>query len=348
MYKRIYVPVDNSEHANAAVDLAVALASRFRAELLGSHVIAASLHARRFRQMESTLPEKYRDERVLEKQRREHGVLIARGLQLIADSYLDVMERRARAAGRPFARRLLDGKNYAELVRDIRETGPDLVVLGAQGMGAVKDSTLGSVCERVVRRVRADTLVVKGTAAIDGSDGAPILVGVDGSPQSYAGVRTAAALGKAFGRPVEAVAIYDSFLHYAIFSRMVGVLSGRAATLFRLKEQEQLHEDVIDTGLAKIYRSHLEVARRVAEGEGVPIRITLLSGKAFDRILQHVRKTQPWLLVLGRIGVHGDQGLDIGSTSENLLRLAPCHVLLGTEAFHPPQDVETEAHLGSA
>lgn len=338
MYKKICVPVDNSEHANTAMDLAMAFGKAFGSELVGSHVIAAGLHAHRFRQMESTLPEKYQDEAALERQRRSHGSLISKGLHLIADSYLDVMACKAQQAALPFTRKLLDGKNYTELVRDIRESGYDLVVIGALGMGAVKDSVLGSVCERVVRRVRTDTLVVKCTLPMQERDDAPILVGVDGSPSSYAGIRAGAALGKAFGRPVEAVAVYDPILHGIIFHRMVGVLSAKAAGLFRSEEQEQLHEKVIDAGLAQIYRSHLEVARGVAEAEGVPLKISLLSGKAFDRILQHVRTTQPWLLILGRVGFHGDEELDIGSTSENLLRLAPCHVLLTSQEAHRPME----------
>lgn len=337
MYKKICVAVDNSEYSHAAIDLAIALAKAFGSELVGSHVIAAGLHAHRFRQMESTLPEKYQDEAALERQRRSHGSLISKGLRLIADSYLDVMACKAQQAALPFTRKLLDGKNYTELVRDIRESGYDLVVIGALGMGAVKDSLLGSVCERVVRRVRTDVFVVKNTCPLEPAHGA-ILVGIDGSPQASAGLRAALALGQAFGRPVEVAAVYDPILHGIIFHRMVGVLSAKAAGLFRSEEQEQLHEKVIDAGLAQIYRSHLEVARGVAEAEGVPLKISLLSGKAFDRILQHVRTTQPWLLILGRVGFHGDEELDIGSTSENLLRLAPCHVLLTSQEAHRPME----------
>jgi nucleotide-binding universal stress UspA family protein len=333
MYKKIYIPVDNSEHSNAAMDLAVALGRAFGSELVGSHVIAGGLHAHRFRQMEGSLPEKYQDEAALEQQRRNHAALMARGLQLIAGSYLDVLAAKARQAGLPFTRKLLDGKNYVELVRDICGTEPDLVILGALGLGAVKESTLGSVCERVVRRVRTDTLVVKCTLPMQERDDAPILVGVDGSPQSYGGLRAALALGRTFGTPVEAVAVYDPTLHGIIFHRLVGVLSEQAARLFRSEEQEQLHEEVIDTGLAKIYRSYLEVARKVAAGQGIDLKVSLLSGKPFEAIIRHVRKVKPWLLVLGRVGFHGDEELDIGSTSENLQRLAPCHVLLSSQAF---------------
>lgn len=343
MFRQIYVPVDNSEHSNAAVDLAVAIATRFRGELVASHAYAANLHAHRFRQMEPTLPGKYQSPETLEKQRRGHSSLITTGLRLISESYLEAAERRARPVGVAVSRRLLDGKNYAELVRDIQETKPDLVILGAHGMGAVKDSILGSVCERVVRRVRTDTLVAKHGRHGAWEGGGPILVGIDGSPQSYGALTAALALAGAFGTPVEAVAAYDPTLHGIIFHRLVGVLSDQAARLFRSEEQEQLHEDVIDTGLARIYRSYLEAARRMAAHQGINLRVTLLVGKPFEAIIRHVRGTQPWLLVLGRVGFHGDEELDIGSTSENLLRLAPCHVLLTSGKFYPPTDLKAEA-----
>jgi len=345
MYKTIYVPVDNSEHSNAAIDLAVDLGKAFGADLVGSHVYAAKMHDYRFRQMEYTLPPEYQHEEEMEKQRRIHDSLITMGLQLISDSYLEVMARKARAAGLTCRNVMIDGKNYAELVRDIRASNYDLVVIGALGMGAVKASSLGSVCERTVRRIQTDALVVKTVIPPDAIPEAPIVVGIDGSLQSYAGLQAAIALGKAFNRRVEAVGVYDPVLHYTVFHSLADVLTEKAAKVFKFKEQEQLHEEVIDTGLAKIYQSHLEVAREVARDQGVDLKITLLDGKAFDRILRYVHQTEPWMLVLGRIGVHSDDGMDIGSNSENLLRLAPCHVLITSRKFYPPMDVKAEASI---
>ncbi|MEK7853918.1 MAG: universal stress protein, partial [candidate division NC10 bacterium] len=160
MYRHIYVPVDNSEHSNAAIDVAVALGKAFGADLVGSHVYAAKMHDYRFRQMEYTLPPEYQDEQEMEKQRRIHDSLITMGLQLISDSYLEVMTQKAGAAGLTCRKVMIDGKNYAELARDIQQSDYDLVVIGALGMGAVKESSLGSVCERTVRRIQTDTLVV--------------------------------------------------------------------------------------------------------------------------------------------------------------------------------------------
>ncbi|HEU5323303.1 MAG TPA: universal stress protein, partial [Methylomirabilota bacterium] len=342
MYKHIYVPVDNSDHSNRAIDLAVELGRALGARLTGCHVYAARLHDYRFKQMEYTLPEEYKDENELERQRKIHDSLIAMGLQLISDSYLDVMERRCAEAGLPFARKMMDGKHYKALIEDCLASDYDLVVMGALGMGAVKDSQLGSVTERFVRRVSRDTLVVRNHDALRDAQGA-IVVGLDGSPQSFQGLRIGIALSRAVGRPLHAVAVYDPYLHYAMFNGIVGVLNEKASKIFRFKEQEQLHEEIIDTGLAKIYQSHLEIGRKLAAEEGVDLAITLLDGKCFEKMLTFARKEQPWLLVLGRVGVHSDEHeVDLGSNTENLLRLAPCNVLLTGGRFYPPLDVKAE------
>src|SRR3989449_567640 len=342
MFKHICVPVDNSDYSNRAIDLAVELGRTCGARLTGIHVYAARLHDYRFKQMEYTLPDEYKDEHELERQRKIHDSLIAMGLQLISDSYLDVMARCAEAAGLAFERKMIDGKHYKVLVEDCLASDYDLVVMGALGMGAVKDSQLGSVTERFVRRVPKDTLVVRNADRLSGSQGA-IVVGLDGSPQSFHGLKLGIFLAKALGRPLRAVAVYDPYLHYAMFNGIVGVLNEKASKIFRFKEQEQLHEEIIDTGLAKIYQSHLEIGRKLAAEDGVDLALTLLDGKCFEQMLTFARKEQPWLLILGRVGVHSDENeVDLGSNTENLLRLAPCNVLLTGGKFYPPLDVKAE------
>jgi nucleotide-binding universal stress UspA family protein len=342
MYRHIYVPVDNSEHSNRAIDLAVELGQALGARLTGCHVYAARLHDYRFKQMEYTLPEEYKDEHELERQRKIHDSLIAMGLQLISDSYLDVMAGKAAAAGLAYESKTFDGKHYKALIDDARASDYDLVIMGALGMGAVKDSQLGSVTERFVRKVSTDTLIVRNHDALRDQQGA-IVVGLDGSPQSFQGLKIGIALAKALGRPVHAVAVYDPYLHYAMFNGIVGVLNEKASKIFRFKEQEQLHEEIIDTGLAKIYQSHLEIGRKLAADDGVDLAITLLDGKCFEKVLTFCRKEQPWLLILGRIGVHSEESeVDLGSNTENLLRLAPCNVLLTGGRFYPPLDVKAE------
>jgi nucleotide-binding universal stress UspA family protein len=342
MFKHIYVPVDNSDYSNRAIDLAVELGKAFSARLTGCHVYAARLHDYRFKQMEYTLPEEYKDETELERQRKIHDSLIAMGLQLISDSYLDVLGKKCAEAGLGFERKMIDGKHYKVLIEDTVASDYDLVVMGALGMGAVKDSQLGSVTERYVRKIDRDTLVVRNTDALRDQQGA-IVVCLDGSPQSFNGLQLGIAMAKALNRPLQAVAVYDPYLHYAMFNGLVGVLNEKASKIFRFKEQEQLHEEIIDTGLAKIYQSHLEIGRKLAAEDGVDLSITLLDGKCFEKILTFARKEQPWLLILGRVGVHSEaHEVDLGSNTENLLRLAPCNVLLTGGTFYPPLDVKAE------
>jgi nucleotide-binding universal stress UspA family protein len=345
MFKKIYVPVDNSEYSNQAIEMALALAKPWNATIIGSHVYAAKMHDYRFKQMEYTLPEEYQDENELARQRKIHDSLITMGLQLISDSYLDVLQRRCQEVGLAYERKTFDGKHYKVLVEDIAQSDYDLVIMGALGIGAVKDSLVGSVCERVTRRVQRDMLVIKHLAD-PVACGETIVVGVDGSPQCFGGLKTAIELSKAFHKPIEVVSVYDPFLHYVAFNGIVDVLSEQASKVFRFKEQEQLHEEIIDTGLAKIYQSHLEVAREIARADGVEVQLTLLPGKAFEKLLQHVRKVKPWMLILGRIGIHSQPGeMDLGSNTENLLRLAPCHVLLSSGTYVPPIDLRAEESI---
>jgi nucleotide-binding universal stress UspA family protein len=344
MYQRIYVPVDNSEYSDRAIHCGVDLARAFGARLTGSHVYAASMHDYRFRQMEYTLPEEYLDEVELERQRKIHDSLITMGLKLISDSYLEQMAKRCKDANLEFTPRMMDGKHHVEILRDLKDSDHDLVVLGALGLGRVRDSVLGSVCERVTRAADRDVWVVKrvpeGDAATERDT---ILVGIDGSPQSFGALRTGITLARKLGKKLEVIAVYDPYLHYKVFNGIVNVLTEKAAKVFRFEEQNQLHEEIIDTGLAQIYQSHLEIAGTMAGDAGIEVKKTLLDGKAYQKILDHVRKSEPHVLILGRIGVHSDPGdTGLGSNAENLLRLAPCDVLLTTRVEVPSLDVKAE------
>ena len=236
MIKKIYVPVDNSDYSDASIALAVAFAKKFGSQLVGSHVYAAKMHDVRFKQMEYTLPEEYQDEVELEKQRRIHDTLITMGLQLISDSYLEVMKQKCTELDIPFEAKMPEGKHYIKLVEDIKASDYDLVIMGALGMGAVKDSLIGGVCERVVRRINTDTLVVRDLEPLEERNG-NILVGIDGSPESFSGLKTAIQLGRMFDKQVEAVGVYDPYLHYIVFNSVVNVLTERAAGLSDLRNK---------------------------------------------------------------------------------------------------------------
>jgi nucleotide-binding universal stress UspA family protein len=241
---------------------------------------------------------------------------------------------------------MMDGKHHTEIVKDIQSSDYDLIVMGALGIGRVRDSQIGSVCERVTNSVNRDVWVVKHLPNGETAVRDTILVGIDGSPQSFGALLTAIGLARRFGKKIELISVYDPYLHYSVFNGIVGVLTEKAAKVFRFEEQNQLHEEIIDTGLAQIYQSHLEVAERMAKDEGIDVAKTLLDGKCFQKVLDHVRKAKPWLLVVGRIGVHSPASeTGLGSNADNLLRACPCDILLTTRLEVPQLDVKAEESI---
>lgn len=342
MYRNILVTLDNSSYSLWGLDRAMDIAHSFNSILTGNHVYAARLHEKRFEQMEPGLPAKYQQPEELQKQRDIHGELIEKGLKIITDSYLDVFQERCEKANLPYIRKSMEGKNYSELVRDIKETSYDLVAMGSRGLGEVPTTQLGSVCERVARRITVDTLVVKNGTPLKGGH---VVVGIDGSEQSYAAMSAAIELQKRLGCKVTALAVFDPDFHYKAFDSIAKVLSEEAGQVFRFKEQEKLHDEIIDQGLEKIYRDHLTMAEKMAEREGAKISSEILSGKPYDEIFKWLTGKDAALLILGKVGVHGDNGMDIGSNSENLLRQAPCNVMLVSRKVKPDPEQDQNAEM---
>jgi len=119
MYSEIFVPVDNSQHSDWAIDRAIEICSRSKGRITGNHVYAARLHDVRFRQLETGLPAQFQTPEEIKKQRKIHDKLIEKGLQLIADSFLDQMGNRCDKAGVKLTRQLLEGINYEEIVNEV-------------------------------------------------------------------------------------------------------------------------------------------------------------------------------------------------------------------------------------
>ncbi|MCC6888044.1 MAG: universal stress protein [Hyphomicrobiales bacterium] len=333
---RILVALDASDHANRGIAEAVRLAASAGGTITGIHAYAASLHDRRFRQMEGGLPERYRAEDELERQRHIHDSLITRGLTIIADSYHDAAEALCTASAVVYRRLSPEGKNYRRIAEAVAGGAFDVLVLGARGLGAGEGSTIGTVCGRVTRRASIDVLVIRDPRRPLGEG--PLVVGIDGSPQSFGALRTAIDLGRRLDAPVHAVAVYDPHFHYVAFQRIAGVLSEEAGRVFRFKEQEKLHAEIIDDGIARIYSSHLAVARAIAQADGVEITTALLDGKPHAAITRYLGEVGASLVLVGKVGIHADAELDIGGVTENLLHVAPCHVWIGSATHTPPSD----------
>jgi nucleotide-binding universal stress UspA family protein len=340
VYQSILIAVDSSDYSNRGQQDALIIASPWQAHVTGTHVYAAKLHDNRFRQMEGGLPEPFRVEQELERQRDVHDELITRGLTIITDSYLDQTEHDCEHAGIDFQRLALEGKNYRALVTETNTGNYDLLVMGALGLGAIQGSRLGTVCQRVSRRSTIDTLVIKdpNRSIIDG----PIVVAVDGSAKANGGLLTALSLAREWNVPLHIISAFDPYFHYVAFNRIAEVLSEEAGKVFRFKQQEKLHEEIIDSGLAKIYQGHLDVAASIAEDYAIEVETKLLDGKPHDAIEKYLHKVRPSLLVIGKTGIHADADLDIGGNAELLLHNVDCAVLLSQREHQPRVELIAE------
>ncbi len=392
MYREVFVPVDNSQHSDWAVDRAIELAAAqgVNGRITGSHVYAARLHDIRFRQLETGLPAKFQTPEEIKRQRKVHDKLIEKGLQLISDSFLDQVEKRCAARGVPLRRQLLEGINYEELVKEVNrgagqlpsligfdpniashydggdkvrsdvrlgEDGRivgedeaqadkvagssgreyDVLVIGAHGIGRQPFSQLGGVVARVSRNVAKDLLVVRDDKPL--TEG-KLMVCVDGSSYSYRAMRVGLELARQFKARLYVCSAFDVEYHHAVFGNIKDVLSERASKVFKFEEQEELHNNIIDKGLLKLAQANLKRAEVMAqEFSDVEVVSQILIGKPFQVVLQWAEEIQPSLLILGRHGGHRITGTDIGSQADNLLRLAPCNVLVTGTVGLRPEDI---------
>jgi nucleotide-binding universal stress UspA family protein len=388
--REVFVPVDNSPHSNWAVDRAIEICRASGGRITGNHVYAARLHDVRFRQLETGLPARFQTPEEIKRQRKIHDKLIEKGLQLIADSFLDELAKRCDREGVALTRQLLEGINYEEIVREVnrgegrlpgligfdpnRAAGYDgaekvrgdvqldaagrivaededeaarlagtsgrqydLVTIGAHGLGRQPYSQLGGVVARALRQIERDVLVVRDEAPLAGGR---FMVCVDGSSYSYRGMRQALELAREFGGSLYVCSAFDVEYHHVVFGNIKDVLSVQASKVFKFEEQEELHNNIIDKGLLKLCQANLKRATEMArEFPDVPLTTQILVGKPFQVVLQWAEEVGPSLLVLARHGAHRIDGTELGSQAENLLRLAPCSVLLVGTLGVRPEDI---------
>jgi nucleotide-binding universal stress UspA family protein len=140
-----------------------------------------------------------------------------------------------------------------------------------------------------------------------------ILVPVDGSPTSSAGLREAIRLAKGQGASLQLVHVADQ--HFITAMGMEGA-SG------------------IDDLIASVTRAGhriLRNAERTVRREGLEASTVLLetlTGPAADPIVRQAKKWRAELIVIGTHGRRGVRRLLMGSDAEQIVRTSPVPVLL--------------------
>lgn len=190
--------------------------------------------------------------------------------------------------GRSATGRVVEGDPCDEIVAAARVWGASLIVLGARGLGAIKELLLGSVSLEVVRRAPCPVLVCKGSARAVRT----VTVALDGSEPARHALQWIARLPLASMQRVQ----------------IVGVAAdeeGRAG---------------LETELA--------AAARTASPSVEEVTLTVVTGAPPDQILSEAERAGSDLVVVGARGVGVAERLLLGSVSESVLRRANCPVLV--------------------
>lgn len=197
---------------------------------------------------------------------------------------------------------VLDGPTAQALLEQSRQAA--LVVLGSRGHGGFAGLLLGSIGVAVSAHAHSPVVVVRGAERPAGS-GAPVVVGVDGSPDSL--LAAAYALEVAAARGV-GVQVIRAWTPPAPWRTTIRPLAHDA------DELETAERHLLDQSLSGLRETY----------PGVPVRTRVVPGGAARALIEASRTGQ--LVAVGSRGRGGFRGLLLGSVSQQLLHHADCPV----------------------
>lgn len=266
MYNHILVALDGSEPSCCGGRTAIALAAALHARVTACHIYGAEIHRHRFVEMEPGLPPKYQGQETLGELRTAHDRLMNEGFRALSAGYVESFVTSCRSAGVTAESVAVEGRSYVGILHLARTRRADLVVLGADGLGAVGNGMLGGTTSRVLNASACDVLVVRRMP-----EAGPVLVGVDGSQEALKAAECGAAVARALDKPLHLVAAYDPVFHSHVFGVMARSLSPERQDQVGLASQEKLHDDIINDGLGKLYSQFLLEAEQHLDDIKTPI-----------------------------------------------------------------------------
>jgi nucleotide-binding universal stress UspA family protein len=133
-----------------------------------------------------------------------------------------------------------------------------------------------------------------------------ILHGLDGSPTAFKALAEAVTLARLTGAELHTISVEE--------------LPSYPGTI-----GETIEEKVAANG---IFKDAISQAKAIAESQGVKIKTHVIVGHEVKTIIEFIKAHGFELLVLGFMGHSALYDRVMGSTCQNLVRLAPCSVLV--------------------
>jgi nucleotide-binding universal stress UspA family protein len=156
-------------------------------------------------------------------------------------------------------------------------------------------------------------------------------------------VAKAVAIGQTMKKPVHLIAVYDPDFHTRVFGVMARSLSPERQSQVNLTSQVKLHDDLINSGLEKLYADFLRQAQQCTSTNGAVIKTHLATGKPYRTLAAHAEACAADPIVVNRHGAHRQSGSRLGSNAEGLLRTTSANVLLVGGVEGTPDDSKLES-----
>lgn len=338
MYKNILVALDGSIPSRFAGEAAIRLSTALGCRITACHVYGIDIHRSRFSDMEPGLPRQYQEENKLMYLRSSHSKLMSEGFRALSIGYVEQFVTDCRKLDIPIESVAIEGRSYTGILQLAMEQKFDLIILGANGIGAIGDGLLGGTTSRILYNAPCDLLVIR-----CGLDDGPILTGVDGSKESLEAVTKAANLGYALKKDIHILAAYDPVFHVRVFNTLAKSFPKERQEEIGLAEQEKLHNDIINEGLQKLYAEFLTQAKQQISGNDIAITTFLATGKAYNALNLQAEKSGTNLVILSRYGNHVQRNSLIGSNAENFLRITNSNVLISGGVSKIDNDIKTNS-----
>jgi len=199
------------------------------------------------------------------------------------------------------------------ILRHLERHSVDAVVMGTHGRSALGRFFLGTVAEKVARHAHCPVLTVarQRIGYRDNPAFQKILVSTDFSDYSVEAVRQAREFSRKYGAQLQVLYVLTKQIrpHFQRFSSEG--FAGHLAKLATLAK-ESLQKTLKEQGLG-------DLSSHVVVGED--------NLRASEGIVDYAQKSLADLIVMGRHGLTGIENVLLGSTTERVLRTAPCPVL---------------------
>jgi len=202
-----------------------------------------------------------------------------------------------------------------EIARIVEEKDIDLVISATRGRSGLKRLILGSVTERLMRTLTCPLLVVhspdKKLVAPDDQEVniRRILIGCDFSPDSKVAFKYGLSLAQEFQSELHLAHVVETSLYQELHKTESPV-------------EEEIQQEIQTRLTQKLQDLVPEDARNWCQP-----RTNLLDGHPYEELVNYAEQNAIDMIVLGTRGHGLVKSLLIGSTTDRVVRNAPCPVL---------------------